>query len=170
MSTLYLRPNAAGDETNLPNQTPDSGAHWDKVDEETPDGDSTYVWSSADAVWYRDLYNLGDTSQTGVINWIKVWVVCAASIGGYAKTGIKTGGTAYDGSEITLTNSFVSYSTQYTTNPQAGGAWTWTQLNALQAGVSMEGDGAKGCGLCTQVYIEVDYTPVVGRSYGFIIG
>lgn len=39
-NTTVLRPNAAGDETNVQSQLPASGAHWDKVDEATPDGDS----------------------------------------------------------------------------------------------------------------------------------
>jgi len=44
MATEILRPNAAGDETTIASQYPDSGAHWDKVDEETPDNDTTYVY------------------------------------------------------------------------------------------------------------------------------
>ena len=37
MATEILRPNAAGDETNLYIQLPNEGEHWDKVDEVTPD-------------------------------------------------------------------------------------------------------------------------------------
>ena len=43
MAIETLRPNAAGDETNIPIQVPSSGEHWDKIDEETSDEDSTYV-------------------------------------------------------------------------------------------------------------------------------
>jgi hypothetical protein len=37
-SSETLRPNAAGDYTNLTYQDPDTGYHWDKVDEEAADG------------------------------------------------------------------------------------------------------------------------------------
>jgi hypothetical protein len=157
MSTLYLRPNAAGDEAALSCYPNTGEANWQDVDEASPDEDATYVFSPA-AEDHRDLYNLEDTSQTGTINWIKVWVRCSGE--GSAYTAIKTGGTAYEGSANALTGSYANYSTQYTTNPQTGSAWTWTQLNALQAGVRLVG-AEKAPAKCTQVYIEVDYTALV---------
>jgi hypothetical protein len=166
MSTLYLRPNAAGDETNIAPQYPGTGAHWDKVDEETPDDLDSYVYTVS-AEYQRDLYHLGDTPQTGTINWIKVWIRCMKAWGAsYAKTAIKTGGEVFDGSEVTL-GEWENYSTQYTTNPQAGGAWTWEQLNALQAGVSLKDISALGA-FCTQVYVEIDC--IVTASSSVAIG
>ena len=52
--TENFRPNAAGDETTIWSQEPDSGEHWDKVDEETSDGDSTYVATNRNT-WLEDL-------------------------------------------------------------------------------------------------------------------
>ena len=107
-------------------------------------------------------------SYAGTINWIKVWIRCRSYTSG-ARTAIKTGGVVYDGEEIALPDAWTDYSTQYTTNPQAGGPWTWVQLNSLQAGVSL-----KYYGRCTQVYIEVDYVgPEVYEvecSDGFKVG
>ena len=43
MSTSNLHPNAAGNYTNWTTQYPDSGSHYDKVDEITHDSDTTYI-------------------------------------------------------------------------------------------------------------------------------
>lgn len=157
--TLYLRPNAAGDETYISGQYPYSTYHWDKVDEAVADEGSTYLYTGTQS-YERDLYALSNPTGNGTINWIKVWIRVSGSnvnYPGYAKTSIKTGGTAYEGEEITLTLSYANYFTQYITNPQAGGAWTWAQLDDLQGGVAL----CTRLGydvVCTQVYVEVDYT------------
>jgi hypothetical protein len=78
---------------------------------------------------------------------------------GYARTVIATVGTIYYGSLSEL-GDWSNYSTQYTSNPQAGGVWTWAQINALQAGVRLSTVG-KLIPRCTQVYIEIDYTPSI---------
>lgn len=152
---LSLRPNAAGDETNITFQSPGSGEHWDKVNEATPDADTTVVYTPS-LTYQRDLYNLENTSQTGIINWIKVWIRCAGWGGTYVRTAIKTGGVVYEGIENATGGgwNYVDYSTQYILNPQTGLAWTWTQINALQAGVVLK--GGDDAAACTQVYVEVE--------------
>ncbi|GAI22270.1 unnamed protein product, partial [marine sediment metagenome] len=60
-STETLRPSAAGDETEVSEQEPATGEHWDKVDEATSDGDSTYV-STKNDLWQEDLYNITNHS------------------------------------------------------------------------------------------------------------
>lgn len=70
--TEILRPNAAGDETNIPSQYPPSEEHWDKVDDETPDDWGTYVCTTGDA-YKRDLYNLPAPSGSGTINKVTVY-------------------------------------------------------------------------------------------------
>ncbi|MBA7473868.1 hypothetical protein ES707_09213 [subsurface metagenome] len=70
--TETLRPNATGNVTNISSQYPDSGAHWDKVDEATSDNWSTYV-STNSTSYQRDLYNIPDhTVGTGGINYVTV--------------------------------------------------------------------------------------------------
>lgn len=158
-SQLTIRPNAVGDETAL-NRYPNSGeASWQDVDDITADEASTYVYTPVGA-WYRDLYGLGTTSQAGTINYVRVYVRCVVVGGGssgYVKTVVKTNGTGYESSGNELTTSWTDYYTQYNTNPQAGGAWTWAQVNALQAGVSLIAYGDSEA-RCTQVYVTVDYT------------
>jgi len=164
MTTLYLRPTAAGDETNL---TPYGATYnWDCVDETPADDWTTNVCTNYTVDYKRDLYNFEDTAQTGTINWIKVWMRGSSNATnlGRGKTAIKTEGTVYDGAENVLSMAgWANFSTQYTTNPSTGLAWTWTQLNALQAGVSLKGfwQPPATYAYCTQVYVEVDYTLII---------
>ena len=174
MDIETLRPNAPGDNTAILAQYPDSGAHWEKVDETPADEDETYL-QQYEGFWTTnyDLYNLPAHSGSGVINSVKVYVRCRyTGVGGYTRVKIKTGGTEYDnGSNLALTGSYAYYSYQWDTNPSNAHPWTWAEIDALQIGLALWG-GSYGTVRCTQVYVEVDYTPVVaaGRSFGFIIG
>ena len=158
--TEILRPNADGDETDITDQFPASGEHWDKVDDTTPDSDSTYVFSSANN-WKKDLYNITDhTASSDTINYVRVYMVCRAAANPTqtsASVHIKTGGTEDTGNNETVTTSYASYSYQWDTNPQTGNAWTWDEIDALQIGVGLR-KAANGVNTgCTQVYAEVSY-------------
>ena len=158
--TEILRPDAAGDETNIASQLPDSGEHWDKVYEETSDGDSTYVYTSSSG-WEEDLYNVADHSAgAGTINYVKVYMECRADASP-AQTSIyahiKTNEAEYNGSEETVTTSYATYSYQWNTNPQTLTDWTWDEIDALQIGVGLREPTAEQNTNCTQVYVEVSY-------------
>ena len=151
MTTLYLRPNGVGAETGLYCNPSAGEANWQDVDEDPPDV-NTYVGMLGGSS--RDLYALQDhTTETGTINWIKVWARVLGSgwnvikVSGYAARDGNSGGGA----------GYTNFNTQYSTNPDAGGAWTWAQLDALQGGVGLAG-GKYDESRCTQVFIEVDYT------------
>ena len=62
-----LKPDAAGDDTELPTQHPASGEHWDKVDDprNNPDEGDTYVSTQTSKSWERDLYNLSNYTGAG---------------------------------------------------------------------------------------------------------
>jgi hypothetical protein len=75
-----LRPNAAGDETNIPTQYPATGYHWDKVDDVTSDDGSTFIVTGLKS-YKRDLYNLPAHSGSGTINKITVYVRCTLETG-----------------------------------------------------------------------------------------
>ena len=112
-------------------------------------------------------------SGKGKINSVTVYINArsvSTPIQPSAYTRIKTNNTAYDGTEQTLTTSYSSYNTAYTTNPQSGNEWTWAEINALQAGVGLR--RAMGTGglagresRCTQVWVVIDYTPASLESY-----
>ncbi|MHB8104657.1 MAG: hypothetical protein ACYDG5_03865 [Dehalococcoidales bacterium] len=163
-SSEILVPNDCGDETQLPTQYPNCNQHWDKVDEQPTDDDgSTYVSTSGSSSWKRDLYQLsnytiasGDEAITGITVYYRF-----AAGGSYtvsAKAAIKIDGTVFE-STIT-TRSVTSYATvtwDLATNPSTSAAWTWDEINALQAGVDMKGYSSTKPAICTQVYVKVNY-------------
>jgi len=155
--TEILRPNAAGDKTSINSQQPDSGSHWDKVDEETPDDDTTCVYTD-NSSYQRDLYNLPAHSGSGTINYIKIYFCCNALAEGLAaKPSLKSDSTVTDGTEIEPpTEDFITYSQQWNTNPADNQPWEWADIDALQIGVSLKGNGDVELA-CTQVYAEIEY-------------
>jgi hypothetical protein len=76
MATEILRPDAAGDETNIGGQYPNSTYHWDKVDEVSADDSTTCVYSADYNVYRRDLYALPAPTGSGTISKITVFVRC----------------------------------------------------------------------------------------------
>ena len=111
-----------------------------KVAEETPDGDSTYVYTNS-SVWQEDLYNIADHSTgVGTINYVKVYLECRADASptqASVYTHIKTNETEYNGSEETVTTSYATYSYQWDYNPQTTQPWTWDEIDALQIGAGI---------------------------------
>jgi phage-related holin len=155
MGTLILRPNAAGDVTGITVQYPNSTFHWDKVDEAVADDNSTLVSCDPEGDEY-DLYNLpAHTDETGAVNSIKIYFRCYRQ-NGKASPKLKTGGTEYTGTEVTVTSTWTTYSQTWATNPKTGVAWTWADIDALQIGIRIKGVIVSATS-CTQVYVEVDY-------------
>jgi len=131
---LTLRPNAAGDVTEL---DPTAGSNWQNVDEVVADEGTTVVGSWSYTL-IRDLYNLPNhTSEQEVINSVTVYARCGS--GNAIKTIIKTGGTEYFGIE-NEPPTWTTYSTIYNTNPNTGAAFTWTDIDNLQIGVAATAD------------------------------
>lgn len=163
-----LRPNAAGSATGIPGQFPDSTFHWDKVDEASPDEDDTYVYFTGLAFQsLYDVYNIPNHAVgSGTINFIKVYVRCRYSdAAGQARAMIKpAGSTGYICPANNLTDSYVTYNYQWDTNPYSAAAWTWDDIDALEIGVHLAFAATPGTARCTQVYIEVDYTPAVAPT------
>lgn len=163
MAVETLRPNAAGDETNLVPIPGTGEANWEDVDEAVTDEDTTYVRYGL-AAWKKDLYNLPAHSGSGTINSVTVYARCRANGSPIVQTSAiircKTNGTVYEGNEITVTTSYVNYSKAWATNPNTGSAWTWTEIGALQIGVGLRRWGSSGGTHthCTQVWVEIDYT------------
>ena len=164
-----LRPNATGDETNIASQSPGIGEHWDKVCEVVADDAFTVVYHSGAAVYELDLYNLGNHSALGSINsvkaWIRVWDTQAFPLyETYARVAIKTHGVIHRGVQHTIPvdEGWVEYSEEWVDNPETENPWTWDEIDALQAGVDLKGiewDASSKAPECTQVYVEIDYSP-----------
>ncbi len=160
----YFDPSAAGDETGIVAQYPPSGEHWDKVSEESPDGDSTYIASASGASWEEDLYHIENHStQTaaGTINYVRIYVEARSTTDNITQTSayvhIKTNGVEYNGTEETLTSNYATYSYQWDDNPQTASAWTWDEVDALQIGVGLRTPNVNEYTRCTQIYAEVAF-------------
>ena len=170
-ATETLRPNAAGDKTAL-TQYPASGANWEKVAEASSDGDSTYVQSTY-YTWQEDLYNIGNhATGYGQINYVRVYMVgkeqsTDGGADGYIR--IKTNGGENTTAPVDFTQSYATYYYQWNTNPQTLSAWTWSEIDALQAGVGLRRSKPSAQWTrVTQVYVEVNYTPLNYSSPGRI--
>jgi len=159
-----LRPNGTGDLNQIVDQYPVSGAHWDKVDDESYDGDSTYVITKAQD-WERDLYTIPVHSEgSGTILSVTVFMVCRAAVSPSqtsASALIGTNGGVYYGAEQLVTTDYASYSHQWDTNPDTNEAWTWDEIDALQIGVRLRQASNNKDTICTQVYVSVNYKVAV---------
>ena len=160
--SVVLRPDSAGDETEISDQYPATGEHWDKVDEETPDDDGTYV-ASDNSTWEEDLYNITNHStQTagGTINYVIVYMVCSSTANATQSNAyihIKTNGVEYNGATENTTIDYTTYWYQWDKNPQTDDFWTWDEIDALQIGIGLGQPAVGEFTRCTQVYAEVDF-------------
>jgi len=170
--TYDFRPSAAGDETTITEQYPDTGEeHWEDVDDTSPDGDSTYVATTSNA-WEEDLYNITDHStQTaaGTINYVDTYMECrgtdnATQTNAYVH--IKTNGLEDNGPSENLTTSYETYLYSLDKNPQTTADWTWDEIDALQIGVGLRRPAVGEYSRCTQVYTEVGFEapPLTGNT------
>jgi len=159
MAVETLRPNAFSYQ-GVGLEEPEAEAHHTLVDDVTPDEFSTVVISD-DAEQF-DLYGLPNHSEgSGTINKVTVYIRCnddEVITHGDCKTVIKTHSTNYFGSAEVPGGQWATFSTEYALNPNTSAAWTWAEIDALEAGIwLLEADN-----YCTQVYVEVDYTPPAG--------
>ena len=175
--TVTLRPNAdVMGEINLSiGGTSPAPSNWESVDEVSSDDDVTYV-EDGGGIYATDLYNLDDTSLSGAIRSVTIYVNCKGTKLGAesARTTIKTNGVVDDGTPEILTTDYVDYSTVYTTNPQSGNPWTWDEINALQAGVGLKKPTGGAQSRCTQVWVDVEYfstaISIVGKVADTAVG
>jgi len=140
-ATEILSPTGAGSETSIPQPTP-TGVHWSNVADSS---DITYVYSLATSGYKRDLYAIADHSVgSGTINNVTVYARLKEGCGGVmvgvnAEISIKTEDTIYDTSALNPTGIWADYSFTWATNASTTNAWTWTEIDALEAGISLEG-------------------------------
>jgi len=159
LDTETLRPNAVGTYSQC--DAVGDAPNYLCVDEEVPDEDATYVrtWYSATEL---DTYNLTDHSEgAGTINSVTVYIRTRATSGTHdAEVAIRTYGTDYFGGYTSpVPTSYTNIPATWTTNPYTSTAWTWDEVDALQAGVRHY-DLNGGYLLTTQVYVEVSYAVV----------
>ena len=162
MAIEILRPNAAGDVTDIDDQFPAAGAHWEKVDEVVADGDTTYLYNYDPGKYTRDLYNLPAHSVgSGTINSVTVYIrVKSGAGGGYFYPCLKSGTTTDDGAAKLTHSYWETFSHQWNANPDDSAAWEWADIDDLQIGIySYEQFGYTN--FCTQVYVEISYAVAI---------
>ena len=161
--TETLRPNAAGDETNISSYSGDEN-HYLNVDEVTPDGYDTDVYTKG-LPWERDLYHIADSIEGfGDIKSVTVYAHAIAKetpTQASLKIALKSGTTVSESNEIWITTSWGNYSYTWTTNPDTGDAFYWDEIDSLQVGVSIRRCDPGKETYVTQVYVEVEYGPVI---------
>ena len=163
--TTTLRPNADGQSNQLA-PYPAEVQHWQYVDEVNQNGDADFVYTTNAAAWLNDTYDIPDPDLSGDINNITIYL-CGRDSGSGAggtenemKPVMHNGVDTYYDSDtpIELTNSYVTSRWNYDTNPFTSVNWTWSDITALEIGVALIGNNALNSN-CTQVYVEVNYTP-----------
>jgi len=157
-----IHPNADGEYDQWAKEYPSATAHWECCDEDPPDDDSSYVETNT-ATWKYEAYNLENHTGSGTINWVRVYVRAKLTSAGTSnsRTLIRTHDTDYESSDITLSTSYQNNYTQYDTNPNTGLAWTWDEIDSLQAGASGKKSGNVNIRMTT-VWVVVNYSPAGG--------
>jgi hypothetical protein len=154
--TLTLYPNANGSV----NQWKWTGGSQDYSNWLTNDGDTTFAKTNKNGK--TQVVNLDDhTSETGTINSVTVYAVARLKANGDDKLALVVyiPTTSYASPGQSVTTSYATYSYTWNTNPSTGSAWTWTEIDNLQAGVKyIKGTSGQEIRV-TQVYVVVDYTP-----------
>lgn len=161
MATETLRPNAAGDVTDW---TANGAATvWECVDEASADDDTTRAQQVADVSNKDFLVNLGSTALTTErIDSVALTLRMKVGTGTACALNYlwKENGTQTVGGSITGLNSstYTDVTETRTVRPSDGGAWTTSDLNALQIGCRRVGDLLTSAIRCTQAFVVVTYS------------
>lgn len=162
MPTETLRPNGAGNQQGWNAE----GGDYTRVDEVTSDGDTTRLYSPTDdavATFAMDNSGVG----AGTINSVTVYINTRGldPISNTVQLAVRTGGTDYFSPNQTYNNtSYHEESYTWTTNPNTTSAWTWSEIDSLEAGMKRIGGGGQAV---TQVWVVVDYTTATIEQEGF---
>jgi len=160
--TVLLRPSGDTADNHL-GTYPSSMPHYQCVNQVSPDGDATYVYAITSNYWTDDTYQLPNLAFTsGTINYVTIHAVARTTGYGSTQLSLTTHGNEYDGTDnsgypFPLTSSWVEYTAVWSTNPYTHTAWTIQEINDLLVGCSLY--KTTGDAQCTQVYVEIYYTP-----------
>ncbi|MEM3406759.1 MAG: hypothetical protein QXM07_03805, partial [Nitrososphaerota archaeon] len=157
-ATIILRPNGPGDSTQL-YQFPSTGENWDKVNDTTPDRDTTYVFANITNSGSLDLYALQDSPiNIGTINSVTIYAYCRKEGGSpNLYIYIRTHSNNFEYGPFGLAPKYTLYSISYSNNPATNQPWTWDEINNLQAGIMLSDLEKKSEARCTQLYVVIDY-------------
>jgi hypothetical protein len=129
-------PDSNGTTTNF---TPSAGSNFENVDEANHDGDTTY--NSTTTASNKDTLNFAAmTAAAGTVYGVQTnFTARKSDVGARTMSDvIRSGGTDYDGSSISIGNSFKTYSEIHETNPNTSSAWTISEINSAEFGYKIQ--------------------------------
>lgn len=129
-----IRPTGIGNTTDF---SPSTGANWENVDETYPDDDSTYNYHAPQGLPGTDTFQMGDlTTISGSIFGIQPIMFTRKDDAGSAHLDsiIRTGGTDYVGSGISLPDTYIYHRDILEQNPDGDVDWTVTDINNIEGG------------------------------------
>ncbi len=132
-------PNAAGDKSEWSLTGTGLTDHYTAVNNNPPDGDTSYVGSSTTG--QIDLFNFADITLSGTVRGLQISVYARKDDAGPRTMAhvVKSAGTEYAGTTFSLGTSYVYQSDIRETDPATGVAWTVNGINNAQMGVKLVG-------------------------------
>lgn len=157
--TETIRPSSTSSISNPAIVVGASTAH-EALDDVTPDDDSTLITGLTEGSEYAQLGLSNPSATSGKITSVKLYVR-GRSVDGVVSfwSAIITNSTEYSGPSSSSL-SWTTVSQEWTTNPNTGQAWTWAEINALEAKAYVRGTSETGPSYLTQVYVEVLYRTI----------
>jgi hypothetical protein len=163
MPTVTLRPNSDYN-TQISFQYPNDGQlHYQKVDDETPDDNGTYVYMTTDVIGtWTDLYGVPAIISPDVyISSVQVTIRGDGDIRDVKEAAIAlyTHGGTYTYPILQYIDGWHNTSVTLTTNPATDKPWTPSEVNLMKIGVQLRHlrSGYVDTIRCTQVYAVVTY-------------
>lgn len=133
--------NASTGDGTLADFTPSTGTdNGAMVDENPPDGDTTY--NSSTVITNRDTYNFPASGITGaMVHGVKLHNYCRKQDAGTVsmKPVIRIGGNNYEGAEQFLPTTYSHVTQQYDTSPATAAAWTVAEIDGAEFGIRHHG-------------------------------
>jgi len=166
MPIIYTQPVlAASDEIIRPDAdgvysqwTPTPGARWQNVDDITPDENTTVNYKDGNDD-FKDSFTFPSTSGSGIINYIRIYVNYRGDYYEGAWTlFLRVGGTDYFSTNLTQVVSWTTGYKQWDENPDTSTAWTWSDLDSIEAGYRHRYGDSYMTAAFTQLYIVINYT------------
>lgn len=120
------------------------------------------------ATWEKDTYNLDDSSGSGTISQIELFVrLFGSTVAGEAAEYVLITNSQEDTAPATTDLPLLptNLSKVYTTNPITSNAWTWAEIDALEAGVRLYNAGGALCPVgILRLYVMVTYLPYIAGN------
>jgi hypothetical protein len=133
IETLY--PSGAGTTTQF---TPSTGSNYQNVDETTPNDDTDYNYTSTTG--NKDTYAYADLATTaGIVYGVQQLIYARKDDAGTRTIApvARSGGTDYDGSTVSLLDTYTYFRSVRDVNPNTSSGWTISEVNGAEFGVKL---------------------------------